>query len=359
MYLIVDCYAADGNGLEEYTGPFAEELAEFFRICRFGNYYGSKNDIRAYFVISERFTCSHLRKYVRSLEYIVAGILLLFFTIYKRPKFVHFQWFLMPTFDLLIVSFLKVFTSAEIIYTAHNVVSHNKRDPKVLKFLLQKLDITLVHSRALKDEYTHFYEVDKERVFSLMHGNKQDFNIIETDLSIVPSESNYILFAGLVNENKGVLRLLQSWERKGVNFDLIVLGKVNDRRVREYCERSSMRNVKVYDRFVSKSEFQYFLSHCKFVVLPYLKGSVSGVLFSAGLSKKAVLTTDFGGISEYIINGKTGIVAKTWEEFERTLSSLNDYDWQMMGNENHEYLKEEFNWKALIARYVDYLDQRS
>lgn len=359
MYLIVDCYAADGNGLEEYTGPFSEKLAEFFKLLRFGNYYGSKNDVRVYFAISERISYPLIRKYVRLFEYIFAGFILFFYIIYKRPRFVHFQWFLIPIFDLLIATLIKAFTNAELVYTAHNVVSHNKRDPRVLKMLLQMMDVTLVHSRALKEEYVHCYGVDMEKVFALMHGHKEDFKIVETDLSIFPSEGEYVLFAGLVNENKGVLRLLQSWERKGVNSELIVLGKVNDRRVREYCERSSMRNVKVYDRFVSKSEFQYFLSHCKYVVLPYLNGSVSGVLFSAGLSKKAVLTTDFGGISEYIINGKTGRVAKTWEEFEHILLSPNDYDWQLMGKENHEYLKEKFNWKTLIARYVDYLDQRS
>ena len=355
MYFLIDCYAADSNGLEEYTRPFSLTLSKYTKVIRIGNRNGKLNNYKVYFPISENLPNGYARKLIRAIEYILAGIFVWIKIITFKPVYVHFQWFLLPWFDLILVQSIRKFSNTKIIFTAHNVVSHNKKDSHYLKSLLSKVDLTLVHSEILKSQYCNLYNIPKSKVFSLMHGKKESFEIDTSQIRIEPNEDGYVLFAGLINPNKGILRLLKSWNNLDINKKLIVLGKVNDKSILDYMSSIKPKNVTIINNFVNKHEFQNFIHKSLCIVLPYYHGSVSGVLFSAGISKKSVLATNFGGISEYIIHGETGLIANDWNEFCDHLKNLDKYDFEKMGDQSYLHFNLNFNWEKLVERYVQHL----
>ena len=58
--------------------------------------------------------------------------------------------------------------------------------------------------------------------------------------------------------------------------------------------------------YVSDQELEIIFKASDIVILPYLEGSQSGVLFMAYAFGKPVIASDIGGFKDYIISGKTG-----------------------------------------------------
>ena len=100
---------------------------------------------------------------------------------------------------------------------------------------------------------------------------------------------------------------------------------------------------------------EYLASIDVYALLSGLDTSPHSIL-EAGLMKKAIVATDVGGISEIIINEKTGFIVEkgNYDQYIEKISILiNDVEKRkQMGNDEYEYVKNNFTWKKVVKELV-------
>jgi glycosyltransferase involved in cell wall biosynthesis len=362
--VIIDPICIGRSGIEEYTeGLFKGLINNKVDVYLFSHYRcGIKNKrvYKFFLFFSERLKDGIIRKLIRALEYFLQSLFSILILLKIKPKVIHYNWLIFYPFDIIILSIIKkIMPNVKLIYTAHNVIPHNLNyNNKRLLNLYLSFDKIIVHGQNLKDKLLfEFKTIESNKIYSSFHGKKRklqqtNFN---TNLSngMTLENNKYILFVGLINKNKGVDFLLKCWKRisNKNNYKLIIAGKVNENYQSFWDElKNEDDSIIIINEFLNTDDFNKLINYSKLILLPYVNGSVSGVLFSAAQFKKPVLSTNFGSINEYIINNSTSFISSSNDDFEKKLQiilcfdvkKLNDY-----GIKNHEFISANFNWNVI------------
>lgn len=106
---------------------------------------------------------------------------------------------------------------------------------------------------------------------------------------------------------------------------------------------------------------EYLASIDVYALLSGLDTSPHSVL-EAGLMKKAIVATNVGGVSEIIIDGKTGFIVEkgNYEQYIDKISILinDEVKREQMGNDEYEYVKNNFTWKEVVKEFVSVINQK-
>jgi glycosyltransferase involved in cell wall biosynthesis len=71
--------------------------------------------------------------------------------------------------------------------------------------------------------------------------------------------------------------------------------------------------VLIYDQYIPNEKVKEFFIASDLVILPYRSATQSGILNLAFGFNKPVIITDVGGLSEFVLNEQTGIIANQAE----------------------------------------------
>ena len=160
----------------------------------------------------------------------------------------------------------------------------------------------------------------------------------------------------MINKNKGVHELLKMWNSisNKNGYKLIIAGKCNKKYFNhELKDKLISNDILFFDEFLPLNDLNKLVKHSRLVLLPYINGSVSGVFFTAAQFKKAVLTTNFGSISEYIIKGETSYISNSFNNFKIILIALlkkENNELSELGLKNYDYINKHFNWDTISKR---------
>ena len=352
--IIVDPWGI--NGLDQYIKTFLTAFSDTnFNILFITNSSSplkSFNNVtvqKSFFSVSQKMKNNMLRKVIRFMEYVFTTVRLV---LQVKNTIVHFQWFLVPFFDLIIIKLLKL-RNCKIYYTAHNAKPHNKTISKFQIKIYHEVDKIFVHGLNIKNDIISLANISKLKFVIIPHGNKLVDDKIKTtipaELNEINFKSNLVFsFLGQINKNKGVDKLLEMWFKiklNNKNTFLLIAGKV-DKSLRKKIYNYDLKNCLIIDRFLSNEEFTWVLKNSNLILLPYYSGSVSGVFFSAASHKLPVLTTDFGSISDYIIDKKTSFISKDFIDFEKKLKILSKKSKDFfleIGIKNYNHVSQNFN----------------
>ena len=362
-YLVHDPLATRNSGLEEYTDGFITGMnfngVETFYITNYHSNSSHKNK-SIYFPFSEKIKNLTIRRFIRSIEYVLGHMITIYLIIKTKPEKIHFIWLVLPQIDFILLKVIKILIpQTKIIYTAHNIVPHNGvYSKKSLKLFYNNCDLILTHSKLLSNLLANRFEIANSKIFSIFHGAKSD-NIE----AIVPDELNktkkYLCIAGLINKNKGVFRLLKLWkEMKNNQYNLIIAGKINDPLVLNWLNNHKDSSITLINRFLTKEEFHGVLKVSDWCLLPYLNGSVSGVLFNSAIEKTPIISTNFGGILEYIKNEENSFCEPDWLSFENRLKTITNYNSKIFGEKLHKHIFDTYNWNHLTFQYIKWLERQ-
>lgn len=130
------------------------------------------------------------------------------------------------------------------------------------------------------------------------------------------SNSNYMLFFGLIRDYKGLDLLLDAYADKrfrNSGIKLIVAGEFygNEQKYKDQEKQLGLEGQIIWEsRFVNADQVRYWFGATDLVVQPYKSATQSGISQIAYHFEKPMLVTRVGGLPEIVPDGKAGYVVE-------------------------------------------------
>ena len=149
-------------------------------------------------------------------------------------------------------------------------------------------------------------------VYDLFHTN---YDKITARRKLKIQKERVILFFGYIRKYKGLHLILQAlpYVLKRKDITLIVAGEFYDSKERytDLIEELNIEShVQIFDGFIPDEEVGIYFAAADAVVLPYISATQSGIVQIAYNFDKPVIATDVGGLSEVVVNEKTGYIVR-------------------------------------------------
>lgn len=301
-----------------------------------------------------------------------------------RPQVVHIHWqhpFLLANgtvrsiiksckfvVELLVLKGIGV----RLVWTAHNITNHEKRYECVERFftrlLAHQCHAVIAHSQSAKESVESALGLKNNgKVTVIPHGsflgcyaNEIDRGEARRRLGISICDSVFLFF-GLIRPYKGVMELVEAFERlKPEHGKLVIAGSpYGDNgivaRILSVAERN--RDLIVIPKFIPDNEIQVFMNASDVVVLPYRDILTSGAAVLAMSFGKPIIAPAIGCIPDLVDssgaflydprdnNGlseamRTSLKANLFKMGEHNLELAKKLDWSHVGKRTLEvYLK--------------------
>lgn len=245
-----------------------------------------------------------VRKLFQLVEVLFGFFYILWWSYRQKPKVVNFShvgssffftyWFL---------KIIRKVSSSKLVVTCHDVMpltlsNNNRSEMKYRRKIFHIADVLLVHNlnsiRELKDKFN----IDPERVvfhsFPLMDLTKMQ---PQTDSKF---EKVDFLFIGHLRKAKGIELLLDAWmdfHRINPEAKLRICGKKPsdvhfDKNILE------KNGVEFNLHFISDDDYYHYVKATRYVILPYLLGTNSGIISTVLSLGTEVITSDLLMFSE-------------------------------------------------------------
>jgi len=171
-----------------------------------------------------------------------------------------------------------------------------------------------------------------------------------------------LLFFGRIDRRKGAESIIQEFPKlleKDNRFHLVFAGK--DGFPKGYLADLASRldittHITIENRFISDEEVSSFFSAADAVVLPYLRGTTSGVLKIAFAHKTPVIATKVGELPETVKLYNAGIIIDLPLQ-ESDINSIVSFvqnpnpEWLYS---NYDELINRFSWDHAAERTIDF-----
>ncbi|MEO1627261.1 MAG: glycosyltransferase [Bacteroidota bacterium] len=165
----------------------------------------------------------------------------------------------------------------------------------------------------------------------------------------IPEGDRVILFFGLIRRYKGLDKLIRAFpmiKNGDDNYSLLIVGECYEK-ISYYediiREEGIEDKTTLINQFIDNEKIEPYFKAADMVCLPYNSASQSGILMIAYGFNIPVVVNDVGGLSELVVEGKTGTVipnnspaaiakgvAKVYEygeteNFEENIGNLNQH----------------------------------
>lgn len=281
-----------------------------------------------------------------------------------RPELVVMQWwvpFWAPVWSILGRGIRRLPGQPRLYFICHNVLPHEQGGPgrrvlpAVTRLALAPADGFLVHSRAdgqvlqqlLPDAV---YRVTPLPTYEALGQGPADALPFE-----VPGDRPLLLFAGFVRPYKGLDVLLKALPAvlRARPVHLLVAGEfwedADD--YRQQIANAGIENaVTIVDAYLPDEVLAACLARADVVVLPYRHATQSAVIQLAFGKGRPVITTDVGGLSEVVEDGRTGLVVPP-EDPAALAAAINRFFEEALGPSFQENITEaqgKFAWGNLV-----------
>jgi len=183
-----------------------------------------------------------------------------------------------------------------------------------------------------------------------------------TDLSRLTRR--YVLFVGRVQHYKGVGTLLEAYRAIPEDYrpPLVIAGSGEfSAEERSMLDSFAPGQVRVENRWLSEVEISSLVGAARFVVLPYLSATQSGVIPLASAFGTPAIASDTGGLAEQVRAGETGLLFPPGDSqaLARTIErafALDDAEYEAMSSACRTLATTEWAWSVLAKRLVDFFD---
>lgn len=192
--------------------------------------------------------------------------------------------------------------------TVHDPFAHSSKRTRFNEFqrkvAFRLLDNFLILNKAQKNDFIASYHLEKKNIYESRLGRYDYLSIFKDDSLRV---RNQIIFFGGIFLHKGVDYLLEAMElvhKQLPETKLIIAGKGEfwfD--VEPYTRKDY---IEFQNRYIPDGELSRMIQQSKFVVVPYIDATQSGVIMTAYVFDKPCISTNVGGLTEMVVDGVCG-----------------------------------------------------
>lgn len=248
------------------------------------------------------------------------------------------------------------------ISTIHDVTCHptndNKLKARMYRFLLREIQKSfdkyttyrVLLSELSREKYLSSHDDKEESTFLLPLGA----HILEMTPQM-PRELNvhdksYLLFIGRIDKYKGISTLATLYQMNPqINLDLVIAGHGNiDRGEQCYFEQDN--RIILINRYIQDYEFMALVQNALAVILPYMEASQSGVIPIAYKFGVPVITSNLGGLTQFVVQGETGFICDSLDDYKDVIEYLvhMDRDWIRVNCKS--YYESNLEWKQNLKK---------
>ena len=270
------------------------------------------------------------RRAIRGIRLIVEWIRLVIFLTRSRPDIIQFGKIEFP-FEAIFLGSLKrngmhlsqICHEFELREQGNNPLI--KLSNQLYRWVYDTFSIILFHGESNQQRFLALFNIPKNRLHNIEHGNEQLFLSKKTDqitpiqlrkrYSIAP-DAPVILFFGNLMPSKGISDLLKGFAQvrhKDNNAHLIIAGNpskfINMDELKKLAYDLDVQQSTTFDtRYILMEEVAALMELSTVVVYPYLNSTQSGALQVAYAFGKPVIATNVGGLPEVVEDGKSGFL---------------------------------------------------
>jgi glycosyltransferase involved in cell wall biosynthesis len=280
-----------------------------------------------------------------------------------KPEIIHIQWIKFWLIDLTFLFFLKI-RKINVVYTAHNLLPHNRNKFDFIKYKIYYnfIDDIIVHSHDTKIKFKTNFNLIKN-IHVIRHGildvniSTNDISLIKTRISEKLELKNKVVFSvlGFQDYYKGCDIVRDMWSQQSFffendNFQLIIWGK---NKGIDYSILSNYMNVNIRDEYISNEEFISIIQLSSVILMPYRNISQSGLLLTAMNEGIPIIVSKSGGLSEVIKYGDVGEVMNNLSPTDLMLTIqkfINNYNNRFYNYTEFLKVKKEFSWNKISLK---------
>lgn len=293
-------WGTGGNG-GLYIDEIYEALkSEGFNQEVFVNYYFPfKYGHKLFFKYSSVGHCSFdgiIRSAIMFIEAVCAFIYILLRSIKQKPCLVNYS--LVSGCFSFVILFLKVLkkkTKSRLIITCHDVmplkesIERNKKELSNRRKLFGYADYLLVHNNSSKLELIKHFGVDSSKI--IYHRFPIQDLLKLHEIRHVNKEFDF-LFIGHLRSGKGIELLLDGWKKFHQIIPEARLCVAGRNVVNIDTKAYEKMGIVFYLHYISDNEFCDLVCRSRYVILPYLEGSNSGIVSDVMSLGASVITSD-------------------------------------------------------------------
>lgn len=222
----------------------------------------------------------------------------------------------------------------KIIYTAHNIISHDsqykERERQFRRSVTELFDYVLVHGEYAKKLIVSKIGVDAAKVYVVPHGSYEGYypNYTNRDIARkrfdIADDTYVYLFFGNVKGYKGVDALLDAYEgvrARHINTRLIIAGRIFEESTGQLIQSYVDKDPTIIFKpgFIEEDDAQYYFNATDMVVLPYKRILTSGAALLSFSYHKPIIAPRSGLIPEIVEDGKQGYLFSDYSEMEKLM----------------------------------------
>ncbi len=286
-----------------------------------------------------------------------------------QPDVVVIPWwvpFWAPAWAILGRGVKRLPDSPRLLFICHNVLPHEQGTwssrllPHVIKLALRSGDGFIVHSQADGAILGQYFPQTDIRISPLPTYQKVGKSREAVLPVSLPDDRPLLLFCGFVRPYKGLDILLDALPLVLAKrpLHLLVAGEFWQGAEPYFAQIEQLQlneAVTIIDSYLPDETLTACISRADVVVLPYRSATQSAVVQLAFGQGKPVITTDVGGLSEAVENGRTGLVVPP--ENTQALAEAIDYFFaEGLGSVFEKNIvggNGRFSWQHLINTLLD------
>ncbi len=165
----------------------------------------------------------------------------------------------------------------------------------------------------------------------------------------------YILFFGRIDKYKGIANLLKAYSNVSQKALHLIIAGNGEFTKDEQKAISRCNNLTVIKRYIKDGEMRWLIENSTAVVLPYIEATQSGVIPLAYFLGKPVIVSNIPGLTQFVINKKTGFICDDDQDLEKALITMNVEQAKIMEPSIVLYYKQYLDWNRNIRKIWDKL----
>ena len=252
--------------------------------------------------------------------------------------------------------------SVKVVAITDNVIPHERRigDHLLVNYFIKSADAFIAMSDSVLKDLSLFDKIKPRSYYP--HPLYDNFGDVipksEAKEKLgLDQDTSYLLFFGFIRDYKGLDLLLEAIANREFNsmgIKVLVAGEYygNEEKYDAMINKLDIaEKLEMRTKFIPNTEVYLYFCACDIVVQPYKNATQSGVTQIAYHFNKPMITTNVGGLSEIVPDGKVGYVVNP-ESNEIASAILKFFkeskEQEFINNITKEKVR--FNWDGLIEK---------